>query len=246
MSVQVLLLVDIQNGFCPGGELAVPQGDEVVAVANRLIDSRRFQHVIATKDWHPADHLSFADSHPGRKPFEVLQVDGLRQVLWPRHCVAGSASAEFHPALQTERIEKIVYKGTDRKVDSYSGFYDNARRRETDLRGYLEKVAGQHGVKLSEVELSICGLATDYCVAFTARDAREVLGLKVQVVIDGCRAVNLNPGGKGVPSDEVRCLRELAAAGVKLVESGELLAEIGRGGNVSVERRPGRGLELAA
>lgn len=214
--MKVLILVDIQNDFCPGGALAVPGGDEVVPIANALINSDAFELVIATKDWHPGGHISFADNHEGGRMFEVISLQGSRQTLWPRHCVQGSAGAELHPRLVRERIDCIVEKGTDNEVDSYSGFFDNNRRRETALRSLLEGEAARRGKVTGDVQLSVCGLALDYCVAATARDAIE-LGYATEVIVDGCRAVNLSPG------DDMRILRELAQAGVEITTSAEIV-----------------------
>jgi nicotinamidase/pyrazinamidase len=200
-----LLLIDIQNDFCAGGTLAVPDGDAVVPVANALC--ARYELVVATRDWHPASHLSFARNHPGKNPYELSELDGLPQVLWPPHCVQGTAGAEFHPELDVSRVAQVFFKGTDERIDSYSGFFDNGHRKATGLGDYL-KQAGVTGVV-------VLGLATDYCVKWTALDARQ-LGFDVQVVVDGCRGVGLNP------ADVPQALLELRAAGVRLVQSAEL------------------------
>jgi nicotinamidase/pyrazinamidase len=156
-----LILVDIQNDFCPGGALAVERGDEVVDVANRVMGA--FDLVVATQDWHPADHGSFATQHEGRRPGEVIDLSGLQQVLWPVHCVQNSTGAEFHKKLEISRVDRVFVKGTDRSVDSYSGFFDNGRRKATGLSDLLRK----RGV----TSVCVLGLATDYCVKFTALDA---------------------------------------------------------------------------
>lgn len=200
-----LILVDIQNDFCPGGRLAVSEGDAVVAVANRLMP--RYDLVVATQDWHPADHESFASQH-GKQPGEVIDLHGLAQVLWPDHCVQGSPGAGFHPQLETGRVTKVFHKGTDRSLDSYSGFFDNGQRHATGLGDFLKA----QGV----TDVHVVGLATDYCVKFTALDAAR-LGFATTVIPDGCRAVNLQPG------DGAKALDELAAAGVT-VTSLEALA----------------------
>jgi len=203
--MRALILVDIQNDFLPGGALPVPEGDRVVPVANRAME--RFELVVATKDWHPPDHESFASRHPGHKVGDVVNLHGLEQVLWPDHCVQGTAGAEFAPGLNSAGIEEVVYKGTDPTVDSYSTFFDNAHRRSTGLEKYLRA----HGVG----EIYLLGLATDYCVLFSALDAVE-LGLATRVVLDGCRGVNLHSG------DVERAIERMRAAGVRMVRSHEL------------------------
>ncbi|HKO91452.1 MAG TPA: bifunctional nicotinamidase/pyrazinamidase, partial [Polyangiaceae bacterium] len=200
-----LILVDIQNDFCPGGALAVPDGDAVVAVANTLMP--RFPLVIATQDAHPPDHLSFAAQHPGKGVYEQIELDGLPQVLWPVHCVRGSAGAAFHPGLEVARIARVFPKGTDRRIDSYSGFFDNGKRKATGLGDYLREA------QVSDVY--VMGLATDYCVKWTALDALA-LGFRVHLIEDGCRGVGLGP------DDVPHALEELRAAGVKLTRSSEL------------------------
>jgi nicotinamidase/pyrazinamidase len=203
--MEALLLVDIQNDFCKGGALAVPDGDAVVPVANRL--SSRFELVIATQDWHPRTHLSFAANHAGKKPFEQIELDGLPQVLWPPHCVQGTSGADFHPKLDRLVIDRVFQKGTDERIDSYSAFYDNGHRKATGLGDYLKSA----GVD----ELVVLGLATDYCVKWTALDARQ-LGFGVRVVEDGCRGVAL------APDDVPNALAEMRAAGVRVIQASEL------------------------
>ncbi len=205
--MKALILVDLQNDFCPGGALPVPEGDAVIPLANAL--QGRFDLVVATRDWHPANHASFAASHPGRKAGEVIELDGLAQVLWPVHCVEGTWGAEFHPALDRRRIAQVFRKGTDPRIDSYSGFFDNGRRHSTGLADYLR----QRGVS----EVFVCGLATDYCVKFTALDAVE-LGFATRVVLDACRGVDLQPG------DVRRAVDEMQSRGVVMVDSDTLLA----------------------
>jgi nicotinamidase/pyrazinamidase len=200
--MRALILVDIQNDFVPGGALAVREGDQVVPIANRLVP--RFDLVVATQDWHPADHGSFAANHPGRRVGEVIDLNGLPQVLWPVHCVQGTPGAEFVAGLDVSKVAKVFRKGTDREIDSYSGFYDNGHRRSTGLGEWLS----ERGVR----DVYVMGLATDYCVKFTALDARR-LGLDVTLVEDGCRGVELKPGDVG------RAVEEMRAAGVKVVRS---------------------------
>jgi nicotinamidase/pyrazinamidase len=203
--MEALLLVDIQNDFCAGGALAVPDGDAVVPVANALCP--RFDLVVATQDWHPRTHLSFAENHIGKQLYELIELDGLPQVLWPPHCVQGSAGAELHPALDREAIARVFTKGTDERIDSYSGFYDNGHRKATGLGDYLK----QAGV----TDLVVLGLASDFCVKWTALDARQ-LGFGVRVVEDGCRGVAL------MPEDVPNALAAMRAAGVCIVQSREL------------------------
>lgn len=199
---RALILVDIQNDFCPGGALAVPRGDEVVAVANRL--SPRFPLVVATQDWHPPEHGSFAANRRGARPYEVGELAGLPQVMWPVHCVQGSHGAAFHPGLDTSRVARTFLKGTDSDIDSYSGFFDNGHRRSTGLANYLRA----QGVQ----EVYVMGLATDYCVRATALDAAE-LGFRVTLIEDGCRGVELAAG------DVARAVEEMRARGVRVSDS---------------------------
>ncbi len=201
-----IVLVDLQNDFMPGGALAVPSGDEVVAVANRL--SRRFDHVVASQDWHPADHRSFASQHPGHKPGDVIELNGLEQVLWPDHCVQGTTGAAFHQSLDRSQVDAVFQKGADPEVDSYSAFFDNGRRRSTGLERHLR----ERGVS------SVClmGLATDYCVKFSALDAAS-LGFVTTVVQDGCRGIDLHCG------DVQRAWDEMDRAGVQMLSARDLL-----------------------
>jgi nicotinamidase/pyrazinamidase len=205
---RALLLVDIQNDFVPGGALPTRNGDEVVPLANRL--QPLFELVVATQDWHPADHASFASNHEGKNPGDVIDLHGLPQVLWPDHCVQNSEGAELHPLLVRDSIAKVVRKGTDRKIDSYSGFFDNGHRKATGLADYLRA----EGV----TDVFIAGLATDYCVRWTALDALE-LGFATHVVEDACRGVDLQPG------DIDKALGEMRAAGAVIVRSDELGAQ---------------------
>jgi nicotinamidase/pyrazinamidase len=202
---RALVLVDIQNDFCPGGALAVRRGDEVVGVANRL--TRHFELVVATQDWHPREHGSFAANHPGKEPYQVIDLHGLEQVLWPVHCVQDSRGAELHPELDRTRIARIFPKGTDATIDSYSGFHDNGRRRSTGMGEWLK---GQ-GVGT----VYVVGLATDYCVKFTALDARKD-GFDAFLVEDACRAVELEAG------DGDRAIDAMRGAGVVVIDSGAI------------------------
>jgi nicotinamidase/pyrazinamidase len=200
--MKALVLVDIQNDFLPTGALPVPEGDQVVPVANRL--QTLFDLAVATQDWHPPDHGSFAASHPGKRPGEIIDLNGLQQILWPVHCVQNTPGAEFAPGLNMERVDHIVHKGTDRGIDSYSGFFDNGHRKATGLGDYLK----DKGV----TDVYVMGLATDYCVKFTALDARQ-LGYRTYLIEDGCRGVNLSP------SDVDRAVEEMKQAGVTVVRS---------------------------
>ena len=191
--MNALVIVDVQNDFCPGGALPVPEGDRVVEVINRL--QPRFDLVVATQDWHPADHGSFAANHPGRRPGEHVELAGLLQVLWPVHCVQNTPGAEFHPGLEPPGIARVFRKGADPSVDSYSGFFDNGHRVSTGLGEYLK------GRDVTEVY--VCGLATDYCVKATALDALG-LGFKTYLVEDACRGVELCEGDVRRAIDEMR------------------------------------------
>ena len=207
MTKRALVLVDLQYDFMPGGALAVAHGDATLPVARRMMT--KFDTVVATQDWHPPDHGSFAANHPGKKPYEMIDLHGLPQVLWPVHCVQGSHGAELHATLDAKRITKVFQKGTDPTVDSYSGFHDNGHRKATGLGDWLREQ------KIDQVY--VLGLATDYCVKFTALDARKE-GFDVFLIEDGCRAVELAPG------DGDKAIAEMREAGVTIVESG-MIAE---------------------
>ncbi|RAS18293.1 bifunctional nicotinamidase/pyrazinamidase [Ensifer adhaerens] len=181
MADKALIVVDVQNDFCPGGALGVAGGDEIVPMINGLIG--RFEHVVLTQDWHPSGHSSFASSHPGKNPFEMIAMPYGAQTLWPDHCVQGSAGADFHPALEWTRAELLIRKGFRAQIDSYSAFFENDRRTPTGLSGYLR----DRGIK----KVTLCGLATDFCVAFSALDA-VAQGFSTTVVLDACRGIDLN------------------------------------------------------
>ncbi|MFB9135390.1 bifunctional nicotinamidase/pyrazinamidase [Vibrio olivae] len=198
---KTLLLVDVQNDFSPTGALPVPEGDQIVSVINRLLP--HFEHVIATQDWHPAGHASFASVH-GKNPGEVIDLNGIAQIMWPDHCVQGSFGAEFIEQLNTDAIEHVVQKGTDQAIDSYSGFFDNQRLQATGLSDYLRR----QGL----TDVYIVGLATDYCVKFTALDSAEQ-GFNTWVIKDACRGVNMQEG------DVEKAFLEMAAAGCQLIDS---------------------------
>ncbi len=203
--MRALILVDLQYDFCPGGALAVARGDETLAVARRMLP--QFQTVVATQDWHPPDHKSFAVNNPGTKPGDVIDVGGVPQVMWPAHCVQNTPGAELHRDLDRARITEVFRKGTDPAIDSYSGFFDNGHRKATGLVEWLRERW------ISRVYL--LGLATDYCVKFTALDARS-LGFDVWLIEDGCRAVDLAAG------DGERAVAAMRDAGVTIVGSGDI------------------------
>ncbi|WP_338045149.1 bifunctional nicotinamidase/pyrazinamidase [Paracraurococcus ruber] len=205
-ATDILGIIDVQPTFMPGGELAVEGGDQVVPAINRLLGGP-FAHAFATQDWHPAGHSSFASSHPGKKPFEVVQMPYGQQVLWPDHGIQGSPNAELHKDLAQARIELIVRKGFRREIDSYSAFFENDRRTTTGLHGWLQA----RGLR----RLFLAGLATDYCVAYSAEDAAR-LGYQVFVIEDACRGIGL-PAEGGTTIDLAK--RNLAAAGVQFVTS---------------------------
>jgi nicotinamidase/pyrazinamidase len=202
--MEALIVVDVQNDFLPGGALAVPEGDAVIPVINRVMP--RFDLVVATQDWHPANHESFAVHHAGHSPGEVIDLHGLQQILWPEHCVENSPGASFAAALDIASIDHVVRKGSDPAVDSYSGFFDNGRRNATGLESFLRE---------RDVDsVVVCGLATDYCVKFTALDALY-LGFKVRLIRDATRGVELRDG------DVTRALEEVEAAGGTIVAGSE-------------------------
>jgi nicotinamidase/pyrazinamidase len=200
--VNAFVIVDVQNDFLPGGALPVPHGDEVVPVINRL--QQRFDLIVGTQDWHPPDHGSFAANHPGRKPGDRIVLDGLPQILWSVHCVQRTPGADFAPALDRGRWARHFVKATNPNIDSYSTFFDNGRRQATGLADYLR----EKGV----TDVYLAGLATDYCVKFSALDAVS-LGFKSHVFIDACRGIDLQPG------DVQRAIDEMKAAGVEIIEA---------------------------
>ena len=202
--MDALIVVDLQNDFCAGGALPVHEGDQIIAAVNQL--QRQFDLVVATQDWHPANHGSFAANHPGKMPGDTIELAGLRQVLWPVHCVQGTPGAEFHPHFETSAVAQVFRKGADPTIDSYSGFFDNGHRKSTGLGEYLK----QRGV----TAVYICGLATDYCVRFTALDAVD-LGFKTYLVEDACRGVELHAG------DVRRAIEEMRAKGVMVIRADE-------------------------
>ena len=196
-----LLVIDVQPDFCPGGALAVPDGDAIIPLINHL--ATRFETVILTQDWHPADHISFAASHPGKQPFEMIELPYGKQVLWPGHCVMGTPGAALHPALDIPHARMILRKGGNRLVDSYSAFLEADRASKTGLDGYLRS--------LGITDLYLCGLATDFCVAWSAEDARA-FGFNATIIEDACRAIDLN-------GSLAAAWAKLAAAGVARISS---------------------------
>ncbi len=199
---RALLIVDVQNGFCANGNLPVPGGEAVVPVINRLMAEGGYDLIVASQDWHPPDHKSFASQHAGKKPFEMGSLRGGPQVMWPDHCVQGSRDAELHPELDRNRIHLVQRKGEDRETDSYSAFRDNHAERTTGLDAELKR----HGIE----QLDVCGLATDYCVKFSALDAVAMLpGVKVRVIENASRGIT----PEGVKS----AFEELRQAGVAVV-----------------------------
>lgn len=197
----VLLVVDIQNDFCPGGSLAVPYGHEVVPVVNRL--SCQFKHVLLTQDWHPLGHLSFASAHPGKKPYDAVELSYGSQILWPDHCVQGTPGAAFHNDLQIPHAELVLRKGYHREIDSYSAFFENDRTTRTGLSGYLR----ERGF----ARVCIAGLAFDFCVRYSAEDARKER-FEVVVVEDACRGID-------VDGSVARTRAALAAVGARCISS---------------------------
>lgn len=206
MGAAILGLIDVQPTFMPGGELPVPEGDAVLPVINRLLT--RFDSAFATQDWHPADHTSFASQHPGRAPYESVAMPYGPQVLWPDHGIAGSANAALHPALDQSRIQVVVRKGIHRHLDSYSAFMENDRATPTGLDGWLRQRGFTH--------LFLCGLATDFCVAWSAEDARR-MGYEVTVIEDACRGIGLPVPQGGTTIEAARA--SLTALGVRFIQS---------------------------
>lgn len=207
--MNALILVDIQNDFLPDGTLAVKDGDKILPVVNQLLE-HDFDLVIATKDWHSEDHGSFAVNHPNKQVGDVINLEGLEQILWPVHCIQNSLGAEFSPDWHSEKVEKIFYKGTDKKIDSYSTFFDNGHRKSTGVEDYLRA----HNVE----NIYMAGLATDYCVKYSVLDALK-LGFHVYVIADACRGVELQSG------DTERALIEMQEAGAVVIWSSDILSD---------------------
>jgi nicotinamidase/pyrazinamidase len=207
--MRALILVDIQNDFLSDGALAVTDGDQIIPIVNKL--QAQFELVVMTQDFHPANHGSFVENHPGLRPYDVVQLGGLPQVLWPAHCVQGTPGSEFAMALDIRNVDRIFEKGTDPTIDSYSGFFDNGRRKATGLGDYLH----EKGV----TDVYVCGLATDFCVKYTALDALS-LGFKTFLIEDASRGVNINEG------DVKKAVAEMKAAGIAVMRSKEILETV--------------------
>ena len=198
--MNALILVDIQNDFMPGGPLAVPGGDEIIPLVNELQNS--FSLVVATQDWHPQSHKSFASNHPGKKAFESIMLHGLEQVLWPDHCIQGSIGAQIHPSIIVNKVEGIFRKGMDPEIDSYSGFYDNGYKKSTGLAGYLRER------KIKKVY--VCGLAADYCVYYTAKDSLKE-NFETYFIEDATRAID--------PNGFVKAMENILFSGGQIIKS---------------------------
>jgi nicotinamidase/pyrazinamidase len=201
-----LIVIDVQNDFCPGGALAVPGGHEIVPIVNRLIAS--FEHVVLTQDWHPTGHSSFASNHAEQEPFALVQMHYGTQTLWPDHCVQGTAGADFHQDLEWSKAELVIRKGYRKGIDSYSAFYENDRKTPTGLAGFLR----ERGL----TKLALVGLATDFCVAYSALDAAR-LGFETTVLLDACRPIDLN-------GSLATARRQMQLAGVQFNEAMRLVA----------------------
>ena len=197
---EILIVVDVQNDFCPGGALAVPQGDEIIPTVNRL--AAEFAHVVLTQDWHPPGHASFASSHPDKQPFDTIDVSHGRQILWPDHCVQGTPGAAFHRGLEVPHAEIVLRKGFRTEIDSYSAFFENDRRTPTGLGGYLKERGFER--------ITVCGLATDFCVFYSAIDGRQA-GFDVTVVTIACRGIDVDGSLAGA-------MRAMTEAGVTLLD----------------------------
>ena len=204
--MKALILVDIQNDFVTGGALEVPQGETIIPTVNAL--QEHFDLIVATKDWHPEEHGSFAENHPNKTPGQVIDLNGLTQVLWPVHCVQDTEGAEFVESLNMSKVAMIFVKGTDVGIDSYSGFFDNGHKKATGLGDYLK----EKGVK----DVYVVGLAADYCVKFTAMDAKD-LGFNTHLIKDATKGVNLNEG------DVEQAIKDMSAKGIHIVESSAIL-----------------------
>jgi nicotinamidase/pyrazinamidase len=201
--MKTLIIVDPQNDFMPGGSLAVPSGDEIIPIINEL--QEKFDLVIASQDWHPEGHASFASSHKGKNEFETIELNGIEQVMWPEHCIQNTEGAEFHKELKTAKIEAIFRKGTSLEIDSYSAFYDNKHLKSTGLAGYLKEKNAQ--------DLYFCGLAAEICVHFTAKDAIKE-GFKATIIEDATRALKTE--------DFEKAKAELKELGGKVITSGAI------------------------
>lgn len=196
-----LIIVDLQNDFIPGGALPVTDGNKIIPLVNKLLEMP-FDLKVATKDWHPFDHGSFASQHPGKKPGDIVMLDGIKQILWPDHCIQKTHGSEFAAGWNSNKVDHIFHKGSEKNIDSYSTFFDNEHRRSTGLSDYLQ----EKGI----TDIYIAGLATDYCVKYSVLDSRH-LGFNTYVIADACRGVNLKPG------DSDRSLEEMRKAGAHII-----------------------------
>ncbi|WP_291862226.1 bifunctional nicotinamidase/pyrazinamidase [Marinilabilia sp.] len=203
--MNALLIVDVQNDFLPGGNLAVPKGDQIIPIINNL--QKKFQLIVASRDWHPANHGSFASNHKKQKPGDITELNGLEQILWPDHCIQGSPGAELSPLLNQNFIQRIVFKGSNPEVDSYSAFFDNGHKIETELHSYLQKK--------SVKRLFVTGLAADVCVWFTVKDALH-LGYETFLITDATKGVNINP------DDTQKALDDMKQKGAILISSDQV------------------------
>lgn len=210
--MKALLIIDMQNDFAPGGPLAVPEADLLIEPINALI--KKFSLVIATQDWHPKEHMSFATQHAGKKPGELIELEGAEQILWPEHCVQNTLGAEFVPGLEIAEFNKIIRKGTNPLIDSYSAFFDNAHEQKTELDTFLHSREVQH--------LYICGVATEYCVLFSVLDA-IALGYRVTLIIDACKGIELQQG------DVARAIDQMEKKGAEIAFVEELLRFVAGG-----------------
>jgi nicotinamidase/pyrazinamidase len=202
---KALIITDIQNDFCPGGALAVPEGDEIIPTINEL--SKKFEKIIATQDWHPENHVSFAVNHPNKNEYDVIEYKGIEQVLWPKHCVPGTKGAKFHPDLDTKNVNLILRKGNNPEIDSYSAFKENDKKTLTGLEGYLRNC----GIKRTY----FTGLALDYCVFYSALDSNE-LGFETYVIIDATKGIDSPEGNTD------KSLSKMKKEGIKIIKSSDL------------------------
>jgi nicotinamidase/pyrazinamidase len=202
---KVLIVVDVQNDFCPGGALPVNDGDKIIPVINRIID--KFDIIIGTQDWHPQDQISFASNHKGKSLYDQIDLDGVVQTLWPDHCLQGTPGADFHRALNTVKFSMVLRKGANSKIDSYSAFMENDKKTETGLHGYIK------ALNISEVY--VCGLATDYCVYFTAKDS-ATYGFSTHIIIDASAGIDLPAGNINA------AIGDMKKNGIKIINSNEL------------------------
>ena len=227
--MKILLLVDIQNDFCPGGALAVPQGDKIVPVVNRLMASGEYDLIVASQDWHPVNHSTFITQHPGKAVFDQIDLKGHTETLWPEHCVANTPGAEFHPDLRVDLIDHVVKKGTKVELDSHSAFIENDQVTSTGMHEYITKIANQRGIDPCEIELTVAGLAFDICVAYTIRDAKR-LGYHQVIPLDARRLLS--------PEGEAAFLAELDRMEIEVTTAEKLIpSERERGPAIEINQQ---------